>query len=52
MRTPRKPAVRPASEDQEEPLSWELTYEDMAREREDWSDLDVALADGLDDEPW
>ena len=29
-------------------LSWEDTYKDMAREREDWSDLDATAADGLD----
>ena len=29
-------------------LSWEDTYKDMAREREDWSDLDSAISDGLD----
>ena len=29
-------------------LSWEETYKDMAREREDWSDLDTTVADGLD----
>lgn len=27
---------------------WEEAFKKMAREREDWSDLDVALADGLD----
>ena len=34
---------------QDERLSWEETYKEMAREREDWSDLDVTLADGLKD---
>ncbi len=34
---------------QDERLSWEETYQEMAREREDWSDLDVTLADGLKD---
>ena len=29
-------------------LSWEDTFKDMARERENWSDLDAAVADGLD----
>ena len=29
-------------------LSWEDTFKAMAQEREDWSDLDGALADGLD----
>jgi antitoxin MazE len=29
-------------------LSWEDTFKDMAREREDWSDLDAPVADGLD----
>ena len=33
-------------------LSWEDTYKDMAREREDWSDLDATLGDGLDKQPW
>jgi antitoxin MazE len=34
---------------QDKRLSWEETYKEMAREREDWSDLDVTLADGLKD---
>ncbi len=29
-------------------LSWAETYREMAQEREDWSDLDTCLADGLD----
>ena len=29
-------------------LSWEETYKEMAREREDWSDLESTVADGLD----
>ncbi len=29
-------------------LSWEATYQEMAAESEDWSDFDVASADGLD----
>ncbi len=29
-------------------LSWEDTYRAMAAEGEDWSDLDAAVADGLD----
>lgn len=33
-------------------LSWEETFKDMAREREDWSDLDATLKDGLDKDPW
>ena len=33
-------------------LSWEDTYADMARAREDWSDLEATIADGLDKEPW
>ncbi|HLF38744.1 MAG TPA: hypothetical protein VI545_03600 [Burkholderiales bacterium] len=31
-----------------QPQSWEETFREMAREREVWSDLDAALADGLD----
>ena len=33
-------------------LSWDQTFEDMAREHEDWSDFDAASADGLDKAPW
>ena len=29
-------------------LSWEETYKAMARQPEDWSDLDVLNTDGLD----
>ena len=29
-------------------LSWKETYRAMAAGREDWSDLDTAVADGLD----
>ena len=29
-------------------LSWEETYRAMAAESEDWSDFDIAMADGLD----
>ena len=31
-----------------EKLSWEDTYKAMAAEKEDWSDFDATLADGLD----
>ncbi len=33
-------------------LSWEETFKAMAHDREDWSDLDGTLNDGLDKEPW
>jgi antitoxin MazE len=33
-------------------LSWNDTFKEMAREREDWADLDAAASDGLDKEPW
>jgi len=33
-------------------LSWEDTFRAMARDREDWTDFDVAASDGLDKEPW
>jgi antitoxin MazE len=37
----------------DERLSWGETFKEMAREREDWSDWDVTIADGLDpDEKW
>ena len=29
-------------------LSWKETYRAMAAEREDWSDFDVTVADGLE----
>lgn len=29
-------------------LTWEETYKEAAREREDWGGFDVALLDGLD----
>lgn len=29
-------------------LSWKETYQAMASENEDWSDLDTMVADGLD----
>lgn len=28
-------------------LSWDETFKEMAREREDWTDLDVTLGDGM-----
>ena len=31
-------------------LSWADTFKEMAREREDWSDLDTTIGDGLDPE--
>ena len=33
-------------------LSWDETFKAMAHAREDWSDLDGTLHDGLDREPW
>jgi antitoxin MazE len=33
-------------------LSWDATFKAMAHERENWSDLDGTLNDGLDNEPW
>jgi antitoxin MazE len=33
-------------------LSWEETYKDMARERENWCDFETTTADGLDKKPW
>ena len=34
--------------DPDDKLSWKETYKAMAAADEDWSDLDVATADGLD----
>ncbi|WP_198649036.1 type II toxin-antitoxin system ParD family antitoxin [Cyanothece sp. BG0011] len=31
-------------------LSWEETYQEMAKEKEDWSEWDITLADGLEEE--
>ena len=33
-------------------LSWEETYREMAAAKEDWSEWDCTLADGLDQIPW
>ena len=33
---------------QEDKLSWGDTYKAMAKEQEDWSDLDATLLDGLE----
>lgn len=32
----------------DEQLSWEETYQEMAEEKEDWSEWDVTLTDGLE----
>jgi hypothetical protein len=29
-------------------LSWEDTFREMAKEKEDWSDFDVTVNDGID----
>jgi hypothetical protein len=34
-----------------EQLSWEDTYKEMVREKEDYSDLDATIGDGIDKEP-
>src|SRR5205823_4212415 len=33
-------------------LSWEETYKEMAAVKEDWSEWDCTLADGLESVPW
>ena len=33
-------------------LSWDETFKDMARQREDWSGFDATVADGTDKESW
>ena len=30
-------------------LSWDETYKEMAKEKEDWSDFDIIAADGIDE---
>lgn len=35
---------------QDDKLSWNDTYRDMAKEGEDWRDFDETLHDGLEDE--
>ena len=32
-------------------LSWEETYKAMSEEQEDWSDLNITVGDGLEEEP-
>ncbi len=43
--------LRPASAKPQK-LSWEQTYREMAAAKEDWSEWDCTLADGLDQIPW
>ena len=31
-------------------LSWQATYQEMAKEQEDWSDWEVTIADGLEED--
>lgn len=33
---------------QDKRMTWEETFRDMARQTEDWSDLDATIADGID----
>jgi antitoxin MazE len=33
-------------------MSWEETYREMAASREDWTDWEAVVGDGLDKEPW
>lgn len=30
-------------------LSWDETYKEMAKEKEDWSDFEILAADGIDE---
>jgi antitoxin MazE len=34
---------------EDQKLSWEKTYKEMAKEKEDWQDFENILLDGLDD---
>jgi antitoxin MazE len=43
--------LRPAPA-QPQKLSWEETYREMAAAKEDWSEWDCTLADGLGQIPW
>ena len=43
--------LRPASPGPPK-LSWEETVREMAAAQEDWSDWDLAAADGLEETPW
>lgn len=37
--------IKPIKKDQK--LSWEETYRSMAKEKEDWDDLDITTGDGI-----
>lgn len=37
--------IKPLIDDNK--LSWEQTYKDMAKEKEDWEDMNITTADGL-----
>ena len=36
------------SDTQDNKLSWEETFKEMAKEKEDWSDFDVTSCDGIE----
>ena len=36
--------------DGENQLSWKETYREMGREEEDWTDFDITLLDGLEED--
>ncbi|MGH7802587.1 MAG: hypothetical protein ACREOW_18510 [Thermodesulfobacteriota bacterium] len=37
--------IKPVKKDKK--LSWEETYREMAKEKEDWDDLDITVGDGI-----
>ena len=37
--------IKPVKRDKK--LSWEETYREMAKEKEDWDDLDITVGDGI-----
>ena len=46
LKKPKKESL--LSSNEKNKLSWQETYRAMAADREDWSDLDTMVADGLD----
>ena len=51
MKEPTERDEGPLRSEDDTRLSWEDTYREMARANEDWSDLDVTVGDGIDEEP-
>ena len=46
-RDPLSALTKSVASNNKKRMTWEETYRDMARKKEDWSDLDTTVADGM-----